>query len=119
LARLLLALRNVVRGAEDGHLLLFDEVDAGIGGATARNVGERLRSLASSHQIVCITHLPQVAALGQKHFRVHKRVRGGRTRTRVESLEANARVDELARMAGAGRVTDVARAHARELLASD
>ncbi len=119
LARLLLALRDVVRGAEDGHLLLFDEVDAGIGGATARNVGERLRSLANSHQIVCITHLPQVAALGQKHFRVHKRVRGGRTRTRVDSLEANARVDELARMAGAGRVTDVARAHARELLASD
>jgi DNA repair protein RecN (Recombination protein N) len=118
LARLLLALRNVLRDAEEGHLLLFDEVDAGIGGATARHVGERLRSLASSHQVLCITHLPQVAALGETHYRVEKRVRGGRTRTRLERLEGDARVEELARMAGGGRVTDVARAHARELLAS-
>ncbi len=119
LARLLLALRNVLRSAEDGHLLLFDEVDAGIGGATARNVGQRLRSLAERHQIVCITHLPQVAAVGETHYRVVKRVRSGRTHTRVERLETDARVEELARMAGGGRVTDVARAHARELLASD
>ena len=119
LARLLLALRNVLRSAEEGHLLLFDEVDAGIGGATARNVGQRLRSLAQRHQIVCITHLPQVAAIGQTHYRVVKRVRSGRTRTRVEQLDTDARVEELARMAGGGRVTDVARAHARELLTSD
>ncbi len=119
LARLLLALRNVLRSAEEGHLLLFDEVDAGIGGATARNVGQRLRSLAERHQIVCITHLPQVAAVGQTHYRVAKRVRSGRTRTGVEQLESEARVEELARRAGGGRVTDVARAHARELLASD
>ena len=119
LARLLLALRNVLRSAEEGHLLLFDEVDAGIGGATAHNVGRRLRSLAERHQIVCITHLPQIAAVGQTHYRVVKRVRSGRTRTRVEQLEAEARVEELARMAGGGRVTDVARAHARELLTSD
>lgn len=119
LARLLLALRNVLREAEERHLLLFDEVDAGIGGATARHVGERLRSLARSHQVLCITHLPQVAALGETHYRVAKTVRRGRTRTRVERLEREARVDELARMAGGGRVTDVARAHARELLSAD
>ncbi|MEE9279746.1 MAG: DNA repair protein RecN [Myxococcota bacterium] len=119
LARLMLGLRNVLREAEGGHLLLFDEVDAGIGGTTARHVGERLQSLAESHQIVCITHLPQVAARGETHYRVAKRVRAGRTRTRVERLQAEDRVDELARMAGGGRVTDVARAHARELLASD
>lgn len=116
LARLLLALRNVLRGGERGKVLLFDEVDAGIGGRTARLVAERLRTLAGRHQILCITHLPQVAALGERHFHVSKRVRGGRARSRVEILEDDARVDEIARMAGGGRVTETARAHARELL---
>jgi DNA repair protein RecN (Recombination protein N) len=116
LARLLLALRNVLRDAERGRVLLFDEVDAGIGGRTARRVGERLRSLAARHQILCITHLPQIAALGDAHWVVRKRVSRGRTQTRVERLKADERVDEIARMAGGGRITAAARAHARELL---
>jgi DNA repair protein RecN (Recombination protein N) len=116
LARLLLALRNVLRDADRGRVLLFDEVDAGIGGRTARRVGERLLSLAGRHQIVCITHLPQIAALGAAHWVVRKRVRNGRAQTRVERLEAEERVDEIARMAGGGRITGAARAHARELL---
>jgi DNA repair protein RecN (Recombination protein N) len=115
---LLLALRNVLRDAEPGGLLLFDEIDAGIGGRTARRVGERLRALGRSHQILCITHLASIAALGQAHYRVDKRVRGGRTRTLVLPLDGDARVDEIARMSGSGRLTDVARAHARELLGS-
>ncbi|MFQ5514625.1 MAG: DNA repair protein RecN [Myxococcota bacterium] len=117
LARLSLALRNVLREADGGRVLLFDEIDAGIGGRTAHAVGERLRALAGSHQIVCITHLPQIAALADAHFRVSKRQRGSRTLTRVERLEDDARVEEIARMASGGRVTAVARAHARELLA--
>ena len=117
LARLLLALRNVLREAEPGRLLLFDEIDAGVGGRTARRVGDRLRALASRHQIVCITHLPQIAAQAETHYRVHKQVRAGRSRTRVSALEGDARVDEIARMSGGGRLTAVARAHARELLA--
>jgi DNA repair protein RecN (Recombination protein N) len=116
LARLQLALRNVLRDADGERVLLFDEVDAGIGGRTARRVGERLRSLAARNQILCITHLPQIAALGAAHWVVRKRVRSGRTHTRVERVEADARVDEIARMSGGGRITAAARAHARELL---
>ena len=118
LARLLLALRNVLRDAEPGGALLFDEIDAGIGGRTALRVGERLRSLAHRHQILCITHLPQIAAFGATHYRLLKRVRGGRTSTRAERLDAEARVDEIARLAGGGKLTQAARAHARELLAA-
>lgn len=117
LARLLLAVRNALRGAAPGGVLLFDEIDAGIGGRAARRVGERLRALAKSHQTLCITHLAPIAARGSVHYRVDKRVRRGRTVTRVERLDAEARVDELARMSGDGRVTDAARARARELLA--
>ncbi len=116
LARLLLALRNALRESERGSVLLFDEVDAGIGGRTARRVGERLRALGRHHQILCITHLPQIAALGATHYRLEKAVRGERTRTHAERLQGDARVDEIARMAGGGRLTDAARAHARELL---
>jgi len=117
LSRLLLALRNVLRDADAGRLLLFDEIDAGLGGRTAVRVGERLRTLATRHQVICITHLPQLAALGDAHHRVLKSVRGGRTLTRVERLEGESRVDEVARMGG-GRVTDAARANARELLSA-
>lgn len=117
LARLSLAVRNALRDADPGRVLLFDEVDAGIGGRTARVVGERLRRLGRRHQIVCITHLPQIAALGELHYRLVKRVRGGRTGTLVERVAGQARVDEIARMAGGGRLTAATRAHARELLA--
>ncbi len=117
LARLLLALRNALREPERGGVLLFDEVDAGIGGRTARRVGERLRALARRHQVLCITHLPQVAALGDTHHRLWKVVRGERTHTLCEALAGEARVDEVARMASGGRPTEATRAHARELLA--
>ncbi len=116
LARLLLALRNVLRDSAPGGLLLFDEIDAGISGRTGHRVGERLRALARTHQTLCITHLSSIAALGETHYRVDKRVRAGRTRTVVVALEGEQRVDEIARMGGAGRVTEAARTHARELL---
>jgi DNA repair protein RecN (Recombination protein N) len=116
LARLLLALRNVLREADRGRVLLFDEIDAGVGGQTARRVGERLRALAGRHQVLCISHLPQIAGLAETHHCVQKRVRGGRTRTHVQRLEGEDRVEEIARMAAGGRVTQTARAHARELL---
>jgi DNA repair protein RecN (Recombination protein N) len=115
LARLLLALRNALRDADHGRVLLFDEIDAGLGGQTARRVGERLRSLAGKNQVICITHLPQLAALGDLHHSVVKDVRKNRTATRISRLEGEERVDEIARMSG-GQLTDAARAHARELL---
>jgi len=115
LARLLLALRNSLRDADSGRLLLFDEIDAGLGGRTARRVGERLRSLAGKNQVICITHLPQIAALGDVHHTVVKDVRKSRTATRISRLSGEERVDEIARMSG-GQLTDAARAHARELM---
>ncbi|MFI5315121.1 MAG: DNA repair protein RecN [Myxococcota bacterium] len=115
LARLLLALRNALRDADSGRLLLFDEIDAGLGGQTARRVGERLRSLAGNNQVICITHLPQIAALGDLHHTVVKDVRKSRTATRISRLSGEDRVDEIARMSGA-QLTDTSRAHARELL---
>jgi len=117
LARLLLAVRNVLRTAERSRVLLFDEIDAGIGGRAAGRVGERLRRLGAHHQVLCITHLPQVAALGDRHFQVSKRVSRGRTRSEIEELRGELRVDEIARMAAGGKLTETARAHARELLA--
>lgn len=116
LARLLLALRNALRDADRGRILVFDEVDAGIGGRVAHRVGERLRSSARGHQVLCITHMPQIAAIGTTHYLVEKSVRAGRTRTSVRPIVGDARVDEIARMAGDGRPTDASRAHARELL---
>ncbi len=118
LARLLLALRNVLREQEGGGVLLFDEIDAGVSGRTAHRIGERLRALAGrqQHQVVCITHLPQIAALAGAHYRVGKRMRRGRTLTGVERVEGDVRVDEIARMLAGGRVASAARTHARALL---
>lgn len=117
LARLLLAIRNVLRDSAAGGVLLFDEVDAGIGGRTAQRVGERLQALASSHQILCVTHLAPIAALGDSHYEVVKEVTEGRTRTQVRRIKGSARVDEIARLSGSGKLTAKARAHAKELLA--
>ncbi len=119
LARLLLALRNVLREADsDPGVLLFDEIDAGVSGRTAHRIGERLRALGArhQHQVICITHLPQIAALAETHYQVGKRVRGGRTLTWVKRVDGEARVDEIARMLAGGRVTPAARSHAKELI---
>lgn len=117
LSRVFLALKNVLRPFGAGMVLVFDEVDAGIGGAVADRVGATLAELAGEHQVLCITHLPQVAARAEHHFRVAKATKGGRARTRVERLDESARVDEIARMAGGAEVSEATRRHARELLA--
>jgi len=116
LSRVFLALKNVLRREGAGMVLVFDEVDAGIGGGVAERVGALLASLAASHQVLCITHLPQIAVHGARHFRVAKQGKGGRTVTRVEPLDEEARVEEIARMAGGARVKEATRRHARELL---
>jgi DNA repair protein RecN (Recombination protein N) len=96
--------------------LIFDEVDAGIGGRVADVVGRKLRALGSVFQVLCITHLPQIAAYADTHFQIEKRVGGGRTRTTVQRLGADGRVDELARMLGGEAITDGLRSSAREML---
>jgi DNA repair protein RecN (Recombination protein N) len=100
----------------DGPLLVFDEIDAGIGGHTARAVGAHLRELARGRQILCITHLPQVAALADRHFTIAKDSRTVPARTTVRELDGEAIVGELVRMLGAGEGDRAASEHARELL---
>jgi DNA repair protein RecN (Recombination protein N) len=117
LSRVMLALMTVA-GAGESRTLVFDEVDAGVGGQTARAVGERLRALGSQHQVLCITHLPQVAAQAESHFRIEKTVDAEPALTTVEALEGDAVVEELCRMLGAGTEDEAARQHARDLLAA-
>ncbi len=118
LSRVMLALKCALQARDRVDLLVFDEVDSGIGGAVAQAVGERLRRLAEHRQVICVTHLPMIAALAGCHFTVAKRVVSGRTVTRIEALEPSERVEELARMLAGERVTDTTRRQARELLAT-
>jgi DNA repair protein RecN (Recombination protein N) len=116
----MLALLSVAHGkgshAPDSALLVFDEVDAGIGGHTARAVGEHLRALARGRQILCITHLPQVASLADRHFKIEKQSAGGSATTTVSELSGDGVVSELVRMLGASDGDRAASQHARELL---
>jgi DNA repair protein RecN (Recombination protein N) len=116
LSRFLLALKVCLTEGADGLTMIFDEIDRGVGGATADAVGRRLKSLAEGAQVLVVTHSPQVAALGAHHWRVDKRVADGSTLTHVTSLSPDNRVDEIARMLAGDRVTEEARAAARALL---
>jgi DNA repair protein RecN (Recombination protein N) len=116
LSRLMLALRVVLAGSDPVSTLIFDEVDAGVGGATAAAVGARLKRLAGDLQVVVVTHSPQVAALGSHHWRVHKSL-GKTSRTEVEALDERGRREEIARMLSGAKVTDEARAAADRLMA--
>ena len=115
LSRVMLALAG--QGARGGAgTYVFDEIDAGIGGNTAKAVGERLRSLGSERQVLCITHLPQVASMADTHFRIEKSVDGGQATARVELVEGEGLVAEIVRMLGGDGGEDAAVRHARELL---
>jgi DNA repair protein RecN (Recombination protein N) len=116
LSRVMLALKTLTVGDAPGKTLIFDEVDAGIGGRVAEVVGGRLGALGERFQVLCITHLPQIAARGTTQFRIEKNVRASRTVTSVERLNDAGRVEEIARMIGGAAVTDTVRATARELL---
>jgi DNA repair protein RecN (Recombination protein N) len=118
LSRVMLAMKSLASTDVPGKTLIFDEVDAGIGGAVADVVGARLHALSVGCQVLCITHLPQVAAFGDAHYRVSKLAAGGRTVTRVERLDEDARETEVARMMGGQAVSAGVRAGARDLLAA-
>ena len=117
LSRFLLALKVCLTGQTPGLTLIFDEIDRGVGGATADAVGRRLKALAIGAQVLVVTHSPQVAALGAHHWRVEKQVSGGTTTSTVTPLGGAARVEEIGRMLAGGSVSDAARAAARALLA--
>jgi DNA repair protein RecN (Recombination protein N) len=116
LSRVVLALKAILARSDLLETVVFDEVDAGIGGGVAEMVGKKLARLAAYHQILCITHLPQIAKFGEHHFKINKKVADGRTNTRITPLKDKERVDELARMLGGETVTPATLAHARELL---
>ena len=118
LSRISLALQVSTLNAAHLPCLVFDEVDAGVGGAVAEMVGRQLRALAASGQVLCVTHLPQVASQAGRQVRVSKLTVRGQTRTVLEALDGDARVDELARMLGGASITERAREHAREMLES-
>jgi DNA repair protein RecN (Recombination protein N) len=115
-SRLMLALKDVLAQADQIPTLIFDEIDQGIGGRVGTVVGEKLWMLARQHQVLCITHLPQLAAFGEQHFQVQKRILEGRTSTQITPLEGEARVMELAQMLG--EVSDGTLRSAQELIQS-
>jgi len=117
LSRFLLALKVCLTKGQSGLTMIFDEIDRGVGGATADAVGRRLSALARGGQVLVVTHSPQVAALGSHHWRVEKTVRGGMTTSTVMPLNVPERIDEVARMLAGDTITDAARAAAEALLA--
>ncbi|MCS3903696.1 DNA repair protein RecN (Recombination protein N) [Methylohalomonas lacus] len=117
LSRISLALQVRASDSSGAASMIFDEVDAGIGGGVAEIVGQLLRQIGEHHQVFCVTHLPQVASLGHAHLRVLKMTGDSETRTRVATLSAEERVEEIARMLGGLKITEQTRAHAREMLA--
>jgi DNA repair protein RecN (Recombination protein N) len=118
LSRIVLALKNVLSHSGSVGTIVFDEVDSGIGGATAEIVGRKLKEVSVSHQVICITHLPQIACYGDSHLHVAKKVAGGRTTTIVDKLDDEQKIEEISRMLGGVDLTAMTRDHAREMLES-
>jgi len=116
LSRIMLAMKRILARVGGRQVLIFDEVDSGIGGAIAEVVGKKLKELSRHHQVICVTHLPQIACFADQHHSVRKEVRAGRTITKVDRLEKESIIDEIARMLGGMKVTEKTRAHAREMV---
>ena len=116
LSRISLSIQVVAAGAAPVPSMVFDEVDAGVGGGVAQIVGEQLRALGEVRQVLCVTHLPQVASQAARQFRVSKLTDGKSTRTTIAALDDDQRVEELARMLGGVEITETTRDHAREMI---
>ena len=116
LSRIVLALKVILAGTEAVETVVFDEVDAGIGGGVAEVVGQKLSELAGKCQVICITHLPQIARFGDNHFLIFKKVKNKRTLTYIEPLDPEQRVQEVARMLGGVKISPTTLKHAREML---
>lgn len=118
LARIMLAIKNVLAEHDHVQTLIFDEVDAGVSGRAAQRVAEKLAQLSKNKQVLCVTHLAQISAMADEHYRIEKQERDGRTYTSVTPLDDNGRVEELARITGGTHITETTRENARELLKS-
>lgn len=115
LSRIMLAIKTVLADTDDIPTLIFDEIDTGISGRTAQKVSERLSYIAGKHQVICITHLPQIAAMADVHFEIRKTVENGTTVTRIHELDHNEQVEELARLLGGAEITGKVRENAEEM----
>lgn len=115
LSRIMLAIKTVLAETDDIPTLIFDEIDAGISGRTAQRVSEKLQVIAGSHQVICITHLPQIAAMADSHFEIAKSAESGRTTTKIRELDREKMVDELARLLGGAEITEAVEKTAREM----
>ena len=118
MSRMMLALKNIISAYDRTPTLIFDEIDNGISGITASIVGQKLKEIAQAHQIICITHLPQIAACGAHSYRIFKHSDSEATFTSVEELDENAKVREIARLLGGSTITETTLQSARELIAS-
>lgn len=116
LSRVVLAMKAILAEKDSVGTVIFDEVDAGIGGGIAEVVGKKITSLAKIHQVICITHLPQIAKFGDHHYKITKSVEGGRTSTSISPLDKEKRIEEIARMLGGIEITDKTFEHAREMV---
>ena len=116
LSRVMLALKSILNDQDTVPVMIFDEVDTGIGGSVAEKVGIKLQKVATTKQVFCITHLPQIAGMAFSHFRVEKEVKGKRTRSTIRQLKHKERVEELARMSSGEKITDASLKYAREML---
>ena len=116
LSRVMLALKTILNEQDTIPVLIFDEVDSGIGGKVAEKTGSKLKKLAEHKQVFCITHLPQIAGMAETHYRVQKEVLGKRTRTEIIELDYTQRVEEVARMSGGEKITEATLKYAREMI---
>jgi len=116
LSRIMLALKTLLADADEIPVLVFDEVDTGIGGQTLHSVAEKLAKISEHHQVICVTHAAQIAGYASAHLRVNKEFNGERTVTKVEALDLTGRIEELARMLGGREVTEITRRHAGQML---
>ena len=118
LSRIMLALKNVLTAGEDVGMLIFDEIDTGVSGHAAQQIGRKLSAIAKKKQTLCVTHLPQIAAMGDHHLLIAKSVRDGRSYTDVSPMDRSHRVDEIARLLSGEQISEAARRNAEELLAA-
>ncbi|MCH7650003.1 MAG: DNA repair protein RecN [Nitrospinae bacterium] len=116
ISRVMLALKSILNEQDPVPVMVFDEVDSGISGSVAEKVGVKLKKIAEQKQILCITHLPQIAGMADSHYRVHKTVSGKRTRSTIIELDYEHRVEEIARMSGGETITETTLKHAREMI---
>jgi DNA repair protein RecN (Recombination protein N) len=116
ISRVMLAIKTILSEADAVPVLVFDEIDAGIGGRIAEAVGVKLKEISSARQVLCITHLPQIASLAKSHFLVSKEEQKGRTITSVNVLSEKERIEEIARMLGGSKITETTLKHAREMI---